>query len=146
MQKLKLLILASAMAAGSAFAHGNEYLDTVAAPHGGQLRMAGIYHLELVMPAQKAAAEQTVTIYITDHAGKPVAVDGARATMLLPGLDAPVVFQPAGDNRLQAQLKYQPSQGLETKVDFNDGKQQVSATFTPFAKAKADGGHGTVHH
>lgn len=73
MQKLKLLILASAMAAGSAFAHGNEYLDTV----GGQLRMAGIYHLELVMPAQKAAAEQAVTIYITDHAGKPVAVDGS---------------------------------------------------------------------
>lgn len=76
MQKLKLLILASAMAAGSAFAHGNEHLDTVAAPHGGQLRMAGIYHLELVMPAQKAAAEQAVTIYITDHAGKSVAVDG----------------------------------------------------------------------
>jgi len=38
--------------------------------------MAGIYHLELVMPAQKAAAEQAVTIYITDHAGKSVAVDG----------------------------------------------------------------------
>ena len=66
--------------------------------------------------------------------------------MIWPGVDAPVVFKPAGDNKLQAQLKYQPSQGLEMKVDFNDGKQQVSATFTPFAKAKADGGHGTVHH
>lgn len=143
MQKLNFLILASAIAAGSVFAHNNEYLDTVAAPHGGQLRMAGMYHLELVMPAQKAAAGQTVTIYVTDHAGKPVTVDDAQATMLLSGAAAPVVFKPAGDNKLQARLKYQPLQGLETRVDFNDGKQQVSATFTPFARAKA---HSGMHH
>lgn len=64
--------------------------------------------------------------------------------MIWPGVDAPVVFKPAGDNKLQAQLKYQSSQGLETKVDFDDSKQQVSATFTPFAKPHGE--RSTVHH
>ena len=45
-----LLFSAALMLAGSsAFAHSDEYLDTQKTPNGGQQRMAGIYHFELVV-------------------------------------------------------------------------------------------------
>ena len=31
-----------------AWSHTDEYFDTVDAPHGGQMRMAGPYHMEII--------------------------------------------------------------------------------------------------
>ena len=48
--KLNTLILAAAaLFAAPAFAHDDATLDAMAAPHGGQLRMSGAGHLELVL-------------------------------------------------------------------------------------------------
>jgi len=51
--KPSLILVAAAsmfsLASPTLFAHTDEYLDTQKAPHGGQLRMAGIYHFELVV-------------------------------------------------------------------------------------------------
>ena len=48
--KLNTLILAAAaLFAVPAFAHDDATLDAMAAPHGGQLRMSGAWHLELVL-------------------------------------------------------------------------------------------------
>lgn len=48
--KLKALSFATAvLLATPAFAHDDATLDAMAAPHGGQLRMSGAYHLELVL-------------------------------------------------------------------------------------------------
>ena len=48
--KLNTLILAAAaLFAAPAFAHDDATLDAMAAPHGGQLRMSGAWHLELVL-------------------------------------------------------------------------------------------------
>ena len=48
--KLNTLVLAAAaLFAAPAFAHDDATLDAMAAPHGGQLRMSGAYHLELVL-------------------------------------------------------------------------------------------------
>ena len=54
MKSIKTLIpVASLFAAlftgGAALAHTDEYLDSMKAPNGGQLRMAGVYHYELVV-------------------------------------------------------------------------------------------------
>jgi len=55
---------------GLAWAHSDEYLDTVEAPHGGQLRMAGPFHLELV------AKGGELQLYVTDHMDKEIATKG----------------------------------------------------------------------
>ena len=51
--KKALFLIAAASALGLAsptlFAHTDDVLDTQKAPNGGQLRMAGVYHYELVV-------------------------------------------------------------------------------------------------
>ena len=82
---LSVVILALAQ---SADAHTDEYFESVQAPHGGQLRMTGPYHMELV------AKDGELTVYVTDHADNIMSVDGglAKATV------------EAGSNRIQVHL------------------------------------------
>ncbi len=58
-------------------AHTDEYFESVQAPHGGQLRMTGPYHMELL------AKDGELTVYVTDHADNSISVDGglAKATV-----------------------------------------------------------------
>ena len=55
MNKSMATVLISATLAVSlpAGAHTEEYFDSIDAPHGGQMRMAGPYHLELVAKERK---------------------------------------------------------------------------------------------
>jgi hypothetical protein len=53
-----------------AWAHTDEYFEVVEALHGGQLRMAGPYHLALV------AKDREITLYMTDHADNKITTDG----------------------------------------------------------------------
>ena len=82
-----LTSVAFVLAAGatSVHAHDDAYLDTQQAPNGGQLRMAGVYHLELVVDkSTPQAADKPVVVYVTDHAGQKVSTEGAtgNATIL----------------------------------------------------------------
>ena len=62
--------LAGLLATGGAYAHTDEYLDTQTAPHGGQLRMAGALHFELVISKDNPQPQNNpVVVYVTDHAG-----------------------------------------------------------------------------
>jgi hypothetical protein len=54
---LALAAAAMLLAAGAARAHDDATLDASAAPHGGQLRMAGIYHFELVLVGDNRTAK-----------------------------------------------------------------------------------------
>src|SRR5262245_24249685 len=51
-------------------AHGDEYFESRPAPHGGQVRMAGPVHLELVVRGSEIA------VYVTDHADNSMITDG----------------------------------------------------------------------
>ena len=51
-------------------AHTDEFFESVEAPHGGQLRMTGPFHMELV------AKDGDLTVYVTDHADNAIGVDG----------------------------------------------------------------------
>lgn len=80
-----------------AWAHTDEYFEFVTAPHGGQLRMVGPYHLELV------AKEGHLTIYVTDHADNEISVRGGlgKAIIETGQTRTQVNLHPVGDNVLK---------------------------------------------
>lgn len=82
----------------SAWAHTDEYFDSIEAPHGGQLRMAGPYHLELV------AKDGEITLHVADHMDNKISTDGGegKATIQTGETRTHVGLHPAGDNMLKA--------------------------------------------
>lgn len=82
----------------SACAHTDEYFDSIEAPHGGQLRMAGPYHLELV------AKDGEITLYVADHMDNKISTDGGEdtATVQTGETSTHVGLYPVGDNMLKA--------------------------------------------
>lgn len=140
MTPLKALILAVATLAGTAaLAHSDEYLDTRTAPNGGQLRMAGNYHFELVVAKDsKEAKENPVIVYVTDHAETKVSTVGAGGTAtILSGKGKLLVkLAPDGDNRLKGVGVYRSAPDLKAVVSVTlPGKVVEQARFTPLAVA-----------
>ena len=92
-------VVFAAMLVGSvpAWAHVDEYFDSIEAPHGGQLRMVGPYHLELV------TKDSEVTVYVTDHADSKITTDGGlgKATIETGQTRTQVGLHPVGDNMLK---------------------------------------------
>jgi len=144
-----LFAVALAPAAPAVYAHDDATLDAKAAPNGGQVRMAGVYHLELVLGKSKAL-QQPVTLYVTDHADKKVPSRGLKASVVLfgAGSKTSVELTPDGDNRLKGIGAYVPGPELKALVSLvgADGKT-VQARFTPFAaSAPAPHAHGAHAH
>lgn len=86
MQRLLLAIwICVSTALPLARAHTDEYFDKIETPHGGQIRMAGPYHLEL------------------DHADKPIDTTGGSAKAIITtGVTRyVVVLASGGDNVLK---------------------------------------------
>lgn len=86
-----------AFLSSAAVAHTDEYLDTISGPHGGQLRMAGPSHYEMVI------TPSAVQIYVTDHANTPTPVSGATGSAMLVN----------GKNKLQVTLTQKGENLLE---------------------------------
>jgi len=101
MNKSMATVLISATLAVSlpAGAHTEEYFDSINAPHGGQMRMAGPYHLELV------AKEKEIVLYVTDHSDRKISTEGgiAKATIQVGKAKAKtsIKLEPAGENTLK---------------------------------------------
>jgi hypothetical protein len=78
-------------------AHTDEYFAEMQTPHGGQMRMAGPYHLELVV------GQNELTVYVTDHADNPIDTTGGSAKAIITGGKKRyvVVLAPSGDNILR---------------------------------------------
>jgi hypothetical protein len=121
----------------AALAHDDATLDAMATPHGGQLRMAGAQHLELLLVSNSPAAKDNpVLLYLSDHAGTPLAAQGAKATVtLLSGKDKlSVTLAPAGGNLLKGTARYASNPGIKAVVSLNmPGEDAVQARFTPLA-------------
>ena len=71
------LIVAALLAAPLMFfqpvwAHTDESLDAMLSPHGGQVRAAGPYHLELI------AKDGALVLHVTDHAWQEIHTDGGE--------------------------------------------------------------------
>lgn len=137
--------LAMAIASAGAMAHDDATMDKQKAPNGGQLRMAGPYHFELVLAkGAKGAKESPVIVYVTDHAGTKITTVGATgsATLLSGKAKVAVTLTPDGDNRLKGAARYVAEPGIKAVVSITlAGKTAEQARFTPLAEAGA--GHTT---
>ncbi|HEX2530735.1 MAG TPA: hypothetical protein VHK70_04610 [Burkholderiaceae bacterium] len=136
MKLLNVAIMAfGIILAGSAAAHTDDYLDTVKTPNGGQLRMAGMYHYELVIkPANKGNTNEVV-VFVTDHGGKEIDTKDATGTItVLSDTKATVPLQPEGKNRMKGSGNFgiQPNLKAIVSIAF-PGQQAALARFTPFA-------------
>lgn len=158
-KSIATLLLGAALALSlPAWAHTDDYLDTLAAPHGGQLRMAGPYHLELV------AKDKELLLYVTDHGDQPIATEGGvgKATVQLGTAKTrtTVVLEPAGDNVFKGSGEFavKPQSVIVAFVKL-PGEEAQSARFTPLkpkarpaatkkpaSKPAADGHSGHHHH
>ena len=120
-----------------AAAHTEEYFDSVAAPHGGQMRMAGPYHLELV------TKDKEIALYVADHGDKKIGTEGGvgKASIQV-GKGKPkssIKLAPAGDNMLKGtgDFTVTPETTIIAFIKLPDQEAQ-SARFTPLKpKAKA---------
>jgi len=113
-----------------AIAHDDATLDAMASPHGGQVRMAGPYHYELVL------GENAVSVYLTDHADQPVASEGVSGNaIILSGSRATIPLTPSGDNRLDGQGAFEagPEMRAVVSLTFPDGSTW-QARFTPWER------------
>lgn len=104
--------------------------------HGGEVRLAGPYWLELV------ANRSALTVYVTDRAGKPVDAAGGKgkAGLHTDGKATQVELRPAGGNRLEGKgrLSLKPTTVVFVTVDLR-GQKPHRTVFRPLAASRAGG-------
>jgi len=135
MKRLVLSLAAALVAATPALAHDDATLDAMQAPHGGQLRMAGAYHIELVLARDARGGKPApVKVYLSDHGGGKIAPTGASGSVVLlaPAGKVTVPLAAAGD-RLEGTAAYtaDPATKALVSLRFADGKTET-ARFEPF--------------
>jgi hypothetical protein len=160
MNKSMATVLISATLAVSlpAGAHTEEYFDSIAAPHGGQMRMAGPYHLELV------AKEKEVVLYVTDHSDRKISTErGVGKAAFQVGKGKPktsIKLEPAGDNTLKGTgdfsvtpetvvivfLKLPDQQAQSARFTPLKPKSKVKSTKKASGEKESAGEHGGHHH
>lgn len=141
-------VLALTGAATTALAHDDATMDTMKSANGGQLRMAGIYHYELVVVMEANDLKvNPLLVFVTDHAGLKIPTAGAigTATILVGKQKSTVALKPDGDNRLKGIPQYAATPDMKVVVSITlPGKQPEQARFTPMAAAKD--GHSDHTH
>ena len=150
------LVLVSAVAATSVFAHSDEYLETVGGKHGGQLRMAGPWHFELVLDKQADGSKAVpVPVYLTDHGDQPIATQGAESKVTIISQNKPVqvTLTAKAPNLLVGEAVYKAEPELKAVVQLTLNGESQNARFTPMAKTPAkaeshqhDATAGEHHH
>jgi hypothetical protein len=128
-------VLLLALSPAAALAHSDEYLDSIPSPNGGQVRMVGAYHFELlVKPNPGNAADTPFVVFVTDHANAKVSTKGATATatFLANRQKITATLAPDGDNRLKgsALLAHDPEMRVVLSVTLAGAKAE-QVRFTP---------------
>lgn len=145
MKQMKTLLLAAAtsalmLASQGLLAHSDEYLVTQKAPNGGQQRLAGAYHFELVVASDsKEIKENSLVVHVTDHDGAKVSTAGAigAATILSGKSKVTTALVPAGDNRMKGSARYAATPEMKVVLSVTlPGKGAEQARFTPLAVPK----------
>ena len=123
-------VLAAVLAAPLMFlqpiwAHTNESLDAMPSPHGGQVRAAGPYHLELV------AKDGELVLYVTDHAWQEVKTDGGEGKAN--------IQQDKAGSRITIMLEPSQQNMLTGRGEFSVTKDTVIVVFVKLAGQDAYG-------
>ena len=133
-----ITLLAAVLLAGTSMfagAHDEAYFDSKESAHGGQTRMAGPYHLELI------AKDSEIVLYVMDHADLPLSTagGGGKATVQAgkgkhkDKDKTSVKLEPTGDNMLKGAggIAVSPETVVTVFVDL-PGQEVTAARFTPF--------------
>jgi hypothetical protein len=142
----KKWIVAATLLLGMAFApvhaHDAATLDSLPSGHGGPVRMAGPFHIELVILGREAAQkDRLVLVYLQNHMFEDVSSSGLKGiARFLDGQRVTTVsLIPIAANGFSGKGAFDvnPSVSVEVSITDKDGKIW-SATYTPFA-VKAPG-------
>lgn len=137
MKPLALLILVAGVVTSPVLrAHGSD--PNAKGPNGGQLRQAGPYDYELVVPKDcQDIKESPLTVYVTVHDKDKAPTDGATgsATILAGKLKVTADLKADGDNRVKGSAKYACRPDMKVVVSIVlKGKTAEQARFTPLAQ------------
>ncbi|HKP01538.1 MAG TPA: hypothetical protein VJU02_07895 [Nitrospiraceae bacterium] len=136
------------------WAHTDESLDAMPSPHGGQVRAAGPYHLELV------AKDGELVLHVTDHANNEINTTGAEGTANVQqgkaGSKTKVKLEPSQTNTLTGSGEFQVNPDTVIVVFVKMPEQEAyAARFTPLnpksvgtgkkTEEDHDHGHGNQH-
>jgi len=150
MRSLTTALIALTLAA-PVLAHDDATLDARESPHGGQVRMTGPYHYELVV------GDGILRVYLTDHADQPLSSQGVSGNaVVLRGGKATIPLTPAGEHHLEGQGNFAsgPDMKVVVSLNFPDGNAW-QARFTPWERmqqaqsgqaAGSGGSHGDHQH
>lgn len=125
-----VLIVTATAVALPAGAHSEQHFDNIDTPHGGQMRMAGPYHLELV------TKDRELVLYVTDHGDNNVPTEGGigKATIQTGKSKEKTAIKlaPAGENTLKGtgEFTLTPETVVVVFVKLPDHEAQ-SVRFTP---------------
>jgi len=145
---MKASIIAAVLAAPLIFlqpvwAHTDESLDAMPSPHGGQVRAAGPYHLELV------AKDGELVLHVTDHAWKEIHTDGGEGKATIQqgkaGSKITVKLEPSQQNMLTGNGEFQVSPETVIVVFVKLSEQDAyGARFTPLKPKTVKAGKKSV--
>lgn len=146
-----LLSMALALGTVTASAHSDAELDSRQSPHGGQLRMAGGLHLELVLARDGDATQpRPITVHVGNHADEPLPVAGGSATvtLLAPKMSpVRVELKPDGASSLSGLAVYPDDPALKAVVRISLPDQPTEqARFEPLAPRAAAHDHEGHDH
>jgi hypothetical protein len=135
--RVATFLIGTALASVSFFAgaHTEEFFDSRESPHGGQMRMTGPYHLELVVK------DNEIGVYVMDHADKELSVNGGSGKATIQSgktkTKISVKLEQAGDNLLKGSGNFSitPETVITVFVELPE-QEAYAASFTPF-KPKA---------
>jgi heat shock protein HspQ len=126
------------------WAHTDESLDAIPSPHGGQVRAAGPYHLELVVK------DGELVLYVTDHAWQEIKTDGGegKASITLDKAMSKITvkLEPSENNLFKGSGDFQikPETVIVAFVKLSE-QEAYAARFTPL-KPKSVGKKKKVGH
>jgi hypothetical protein len=131
------LLAAWCAVAPLAQAHDDATLDHQTSPHGGQVRMAGPQHFELVVVKDSPVAKANpILVYVTDHGGTAIPTAGATGTItLLSGkTKVTAALKPDGPNSLKGSATYASTSDLKAVLTVTlAGQPSQQARYTPLA-------------
>lgn len=132
---MNISILGAVLTAGlimcqPVWAHTDESLDAVPSPHGGQVRAAGPYHLELVVK------DGELVLHVTDHAWQEIKTDGGEGKASIQqdtaGSRITVKLEPSQQNVLTGSGEFQLTKDTVIVVFVKlAGQDAYGAKFTP---------------
>jgi len=118
------------------WAHTDEQLDTMPSPHGGQVRAAGPYHLELV------AKDGELVVHVTDHVGQEISTEGGEGKANIQqgkaGSKITIKLEPSPHHMLKGggEFRINPDTVIVAFIKLPE-KDAYAARFTPLKPASA---------